>query len=205
MPRIKASTPFEDIRIVDLTRVRSGPTCVKQFADFGADVIKVESVEAEDLGGSRDGPDFQNLHRNKRAMTLNLKDPDGIKIFRKLSDGADVVADGLKPVPHTPYPTAGMDIALVNRDGTKSTIKLPDILPHDRARFAGEQVAMVVAETLAIAKDAAERVMVDYEPLPAITRTPARYYPLHDESTNTAFRRHCACQHARHGAARELP
>jgi len=86
--------------------------------------------------------------------------------------GADVIADGLKPVPHTPYPTGGMDITLVNRDGRPAPIKLPPILPADRARFAGEAVAMVVADTLAHAKDAAEQVVVDYESLPAITRTP---------------------------------
>lgn len=86
--------------------------------------------------------------------------------------GADVIADGLKPVPHMPYPTAGMDIQLINRDGSRPPIKLPPILPADRARFAGEAVVMVVAETLAIAKDAAELVSIDYEPLAAITRTP---------------------------------
>ncbi len=97
MPKIKASTPFEDIRILDLTRVRSGPTCVKQFADFGADVIKIESIETEDLGGSRDGPDFQNLHRNKRSMTLNLKAPEGKEIFLKMVKTADVVVENYRP------------------------------------------------------------------------------------------------------------
>ena len=111
-------------------------------------------------------------HAHARIKSVDSSEARSIPGVLAVLTGADVVADGLKPVPHTPYPTAGMDIALVNRDGTKSPIKLPDILPHDRARFAGEQVAMVVAETLAIAKDAAERVMVDYEPLPAITRTP---------------------------------
>ena len=77
--------PLAPYRVVDLTRVRSGPTCVRQLADWGADVIKIESPPGLDLadswGDKRHGPDFQNLHRNKRAMTLNLKDPDGIKIF----------------------------------------------------------------------------------------------------------------------------
>ena len=97
MARIKASTPFSDLRILDLTRVRSGPTCVKQFADFGADVIKIESIEAEDLGGSRDGPDFQNLHRNKRSMTLNLKAPEGKEIFLRMVKTADVVVENYRP------------------------------------------------------------------------------------------------------------
>jgi crotonobetainyl-CoA:carnitine CoA-transferase CaiB-like acyl-CoA transferase len=97
MPRIKASTAFDDLRILDLTRVRAGPTCVKQFADFGADVIKIESVEAEDLGGARDGSDFQNLHRNKRSMTLNLKAPEGKEIFMRLVKTADVVVENYRP------------------------------------------------------------------------------------------------------------
>ncbi|MFM9967094.1 MAG: CaiB/BaiF CoA transferase family protein [Burkholderiales bacterium] len=97
MPKIKASTAFDDLRILDLTRVRAGPTCVKQFSDFGADVIKIESVESEDLGGSRDGSDFQNLHRNKRSMTLNLKAPEGKEIFMRLVKTADVVVENYRP------------------------------------------------------------------------------------------------------------
>jgi crotonobetainyl-CoA:carnitine CoA-transferase CaiB-like acyl-CoA transferase len=97
MPAIKASTPFAGLRILDLTRVRAGPTCVKQFADFGADVIKIESVEPEDLGGAREGADFQNLHRNKRSMTLNLKAPEGKEVFMRLVKEADVVVENYRP------------------------------------------------------------------------------------------------------------
>ncbi len=77
MPAISASPALARIRILDLTRVRAGPTCVRQFADFGADVIKIENTTVEDMGGPRDGPDFQNLHRNKRSLTLDLKSPKG--------------------------------------------------------------------------------------------------------------------------------
>ena len=97
MPRIKAASPFADLRILDLTRVRAGPTCVKQFADFGADVIKIESVESEDLGGARDSSDFQNLHRNKRSMTLNLKSPQGKEVFLLLAKTTDVVVENYRP------------------------------------------------------------------------------------------------------------
>ena len=80
MPRISASTALSRLRILDFSRVRAGPTCVRQFADFGADVIKIESPPGVDpneaMGGPRHGPDMQNLHRNKRAMTLNLKLPE---------------------------------------------------------------------------------------------------------------------------------
>jgi crotonobetainyl-CoA:carnitine CoA-transferase CaiB-like acyl-CoA transferase len=97
MPRITASPAFAHLRILDLTRVRAGPTCVKQFADFGADVIKIESTEPEDLGGNRDGADFQNLHRNKRSITLNLKADEGREIFMRLVKTADVVVENYRP------------------------------------------------------------------------------------------------------------
>jgi len=97
MPRITASPALSKLRVLDLTRVRAGPTCVKQFADFGADVIKIENTEPEDMGGARDGPDFQNLHRNKRSITLNLKAPEGKAIFMKLVETADVVVENYRP------------------------------------------------------------------------------------------------------------
>ena len=97
MPRITASPALARLRVLDLTRVRAGPTCVKQFADFGADVIKIENTEPEDMGGARDGPDFQNLHRNKRSMTLNLKAPEGKAIFMRLLKTADVVVENYRP------------------------------------------------------------------------------------------------------------
>jgi crotonobetainyl-CoA:carnitine CoA-transferase CaiB-like acyl-CoA transferase len=97
MPAITASPALSKLRILDLTRVRAGPTCVRQFADFGADVIKIENTEAEDMGGPRDGPDFQNLHRNKRSMTLNLKSAQGKEIFMRLVKTADVVVENYRP------------------------------------------------------------------------------------------------------------
>ena len=84
-----------------MSRVRAGPSCVRQFSDFGADVIKIESppgVDAnENMGGPRHGPDFQNLHRNKRAMTLNLKLPEAKEVFLKLVKTADVVVENFRP------------------------------------------------------------------------------------------------------------
>ena len=88
-------------KVLDLTRVRAGPTCVRQLADWGADVIKVEMPEGLDagdpMGGPRMGPDFQNLHRNKRGLTLNLKSPEGVAIFKKLVEHADVVVENYRP------------------------------------------------------------------------------------------------------------
>src|SRR6185369_10382506 len=80
-----------------LTLVRAGPTCVRQFADFGADVIKVENTVPEDMGGPREGPDFQNLHRNKRSITLDLKSPKGKDIFMRLVKTADIVVENYRP------------------------------------------------------------------------------------------------------------
>jgi formyl-CoA transferase len=85
--------------VIDLTRVRAGPTCVRQFADLGASVIKVENPGVGDggLGGARLGPDFQNLHRNKRCITLDLKSPSGLEILKKLVAKADVIVENFRP------------------------------------------------------------------------------------------------------------
>ena len=93
--------PLARFTVLDLTRVRAGPTAVRQLADWGADVIKIEAPEAIDgakgLGGDRDGPDFQNLHRNKRSMTLNLKEADGLALFLRLVEAADVMVENYRP------------------------------------------------------------------------------------------------------------
>ena len=91
---------LERFTILDLTRVRSGPTAVRQLADWGANVIKVEMPEKLDdsgLGGPREGPDFQNLHRNKRSLSLNLKSKKGLVIFKKLANAADVIVENYRP------------------------------------------------------------------------------------------------------------
>jgi formyl-CoA transferase len=85
--------------VLDLTRVRAGPTCVRQLADWGANVIKVEAPAdgEEPMGGPRDNSDFQNLHRNKRSITLNLKSPQGLAAFKRLVKKADVVVENFRP------------------------------------------------------------------------------------------------------------
>ncbi len=93
-----SSLPLARFKVVDLTRVRAGPTCVRQLADWGADVIKVEAVGGDGgLGGERHGPDFQNLHRNKRSITLNLKTPEGLEILKALVRNADVLVENYRP------------------------------------------------------------------------------------------------------------
>lgn len=89
------------VRVLDLTRVRAGPTAVRVLADWGADVIKIEEpVDAEhenEMGGMRLGPDYQNLHRNKRSVTLNLKSEKGLALFLDLVEQADVVVENYRP------------------------------------------------------------------------------------------------------------
>ena len=91
--------PLAHIQVLDLTRVRAGPTAVRQLADWGADVIKIEQPGdgGGTLGGARHGPDFQNLHRNKRSLSLNLKSDQGREIFFKLVNDADVIVENYRP------------------------------------------------------------------------------------------------------------
>lgn len=101
MPFRPASTALSRFTVLDLTRVRSGPTCVRQLADWGANVIKVEmpaEMQAGDSpGGARHGPDFQNLHRNKRSLSLNLKEPEGREVLLRLVRDADVLVENYRP------------------------------------------------------------------------------------------------------------
>jgi len=96
-----ASTALSHLTVLDLTRVRAGPTAVRQLADWGAQVIKIELPagmdEGDGVGGPRDDSDFQNVHRNKRGMTLNLKSPEGVAILKKLAARADVLVENYRP------------------------------------------------------------------------------------------------------------
>ena len=128
MQRINNEGALARFRVLDLSQVRAGPTCVRQLADFGADVIKIEppdSVDRQELYvGPRDGADMQNLHRNKRSMTLDLKSPRGKTVFLRLVESADVVVGNFRPdVKHRlgiDYPTlaaVNARIVLVSMSG----------------------------------------------------------------------------------------
>ena len=101
MPFPRASQALSRFTVLDLTRVRAGPTCVRQLADWGANVIKIEPpphlAEGEGPGGPREGSDFQNLQRNKRGITLDLKSPPGLAAFKRLVGKADVVVENFRP------------------------------------------------------------------------------------------------------------
>jgi crotonobetainyl-CoA:carnitine CoA-transferase CaiB-like acyl-CoA transferase len=99
MPFPRPSKALARFTVLDLTRVRAGPTCVRQLADWGANVIKIESPPGveDQMGGPREGSDFQNLHRNKRSMTLNLKTPEGLAAFKRMVKKADVVVENFRP------------------------------------------------------------------------------------------------------------
>ncbi len=93
-----SNLPLSRFTVIDLTRARSGPTAVRQLADWGAVVIKVETPDADAAEtGSRNSSDFQNLHRNKRSLTLNLKAPEGIEVLKRLAARADVLVENYRP------------------------------------------------------------------------------------------------------------
>jgi formyl-CoA transferase len=92
--------PLDDIRVIDLTIARAGPTCVRQLADWGADVIRVEPPargESSNIDDHRHGSDFQNLHRNKRAVVLDLKTLEGLELLMRLVETADVLVENMRP------------------------------------------------------------------------------------------------------------
>ena len=101
MTAASPSIALSHLRVLDLTRARSGPTCCRILADFGADVLKIEAPPGidpnADLSGPRDGYDMVNLHRNKRSLTLNLKEVEGHAIFMRLVERADVVVENFRP------------------------------------------------------------------------------------------------------------
>src|SRR5918999_874369 len=96
----KGSFPLSRFKVLDLTRARAGPTCVRQLVDWGANAIKIEMPggrSGDGMGGNRHGFDFQNLHRNKRSVTLNLREAEGVEIFKKLAKTADIVVENYRP------------------------------------------------------------------------------------------------------------
>lgn len=100
MPHMPASSALSRFRVIDLTQVRAGPTACRQLADWGADVIQVqmpEHMRGDDTLGGQDGSDYQYTHRNKRSITLNLKEPEGIAILKRLIASADVVVENFRP------------------------------------------------------------------------------------------------------------
>jgi formyl-CoA transferase len=100
MPHIPASQALSRFRVVDMTQVRAGPTAARQLADWGADVIQVqmpEHMRGDDTLGGQEGSDYQYTHRNKRSITLNLKEPEGIAVLKKLVATADVLLENFRP------------------------------------------------------------------------------------------------------------
>ena len=99
MPHLPASQALSRFRVIDLTQVRAGPTCARQLADWGADVIQVqmpEHMRGDDTLGGQEGSDYQYTHRNKRSITLDLKRPEGIEVLKKLVETADVLLENFR-------------------------------------------------------------------------------------------------------------
>ena len=100
MPHVPASSALARFRVIDLSQVRAGPTAARQLADWGADVIQVqmpEHMRGDDTLGGQEGSDYQYTHRNKRSITLNLKEPEAIAVLKKLVETADVLLENFRP------------------------------------------------------------------------------------------------------------
>ena len=100
MPHLPASSALQRFRVIDLTQVRAGPTACRQLADWGADVIQVQMPEymrGDDTLGGQEGSDYQYTHRNKRSITLNLNEAEGIATLKQLIASADVVVENFRP------------------------------------------------------------------------------------------------------------
>ena len=109
--------PLARYKVLDLTAHRAGPTAARQLADWGADVIKIEQpgkISGDATGAKTSGPDYQNLHRNKRSLTLNLKSDEGRAIFMKMAETADVVVENYRSDVKTRLKIAYDDVAAVN-------------------------------------------------------------------------------------------
>jgi carbon-monoxide dehydrogenase large subunit len=140
-------------------------------------------------------------HAHAKIMKINVAQAiDGPGVIAVLT-GGDAAADGLKPIPHSPVPTNPHEVPLRNRDGSGFCIEPHPVLARDAVRYVGEPVAIVIAETLAAAMDAAEQVGVFYEPVAAIARSQDALSsgapPVWDEcvsslSQNTAISTRCA-------------
>src|SRR6476661_7979748 len=119
MPHLPASQALARFRVIDLTQVRAGPTAARQLADWGADVIQVqmpEHMRGDDTLGGQEGSDYQYTHRNKRSITLNLKEPEGIAVLKKLAAKADVLLENFRPdVKHR----LGIDYAALSKINPK--------------------------------------------------------------------------------------
>ncbi len=115
-PDSSNSMPLRRLTVLDLTLARAGPTCVRHLADWGANIIRIEQqgTGAEDMTGARDGPDFQNLHRNKRTIAIDLKSPEGHAAFMRLVEKADILIENMRVAVKHRLKVAWEDVHKVN-------------------------------------------------------------------------------------------
>ncbi|CAH2894517.1 MAG: L-carnitine dehydratase/bile acid-inducible protein F [uncultured Paraburkholderia sp.] len=113
--------PLTGLKVIDITHARAGPTAVRHLADWGADVIRVDqplaapgSAAHEDVTGRQRGSDYQNLHRNKRSLRLNLKDPAGRAVLLDLVKDADIVIENMRPAVKHRLAIAYEDLCAIN-------------------------------------------------------------------------------------------
>lgn len=163
MTELPQPLPLSHIRVLDLTRVRAGPTAVRQLADWGADVIKVEipaALEGDNsLGGDRDGPDFQNLHRNKRSLTLDLKREEGRALLLELARRTDVVVENFRPSVKHRLRIAYADLEAVNPRLVYASLSAFGEEGPYRARPGVDQIVQGMAGLMAITGEPEGRPM----------------------------------------------
>ena len=111
-------------------------------------------------------------HAHARLLGIDGADARALPGVIAVLTGRDAEADGLRPIPHTPVPTNPHEFPLGGREGSRIFVAPHPVLASGKVRFVGEAVAMVIAETVAAARDGGERVQVDYEPLPSVSATP---------------------------------
>ncbi len=103
MPKGDPGPPLEGLRVLDLSRMLAGPFCTALLADLGAEVVKVEAPgrgdDARHFAPFRRGESayFMLINRGKKGLTLNLKDPRGLALLKRLAEGADVVVENFRP------------------------------------------------------------------------------------------------------------
>ncbi|MEI7680276.1 MAG: CoA transferase [Betaproteobacteria bacterium] len=144
--------PLSGLIVLDLTLARAGPTCVRHLADWGAEIIRIEPPVdgGEDVIGRRHGSDFQNLHRNKKAIRLDLKSKEGYAVFERLVARADVVVENMRAPVKDRLKVAWDDVHKMNPRVVYGSISGFGQTGPYRERGGVDQIAQGVAGLMSI-------------------------------------------------------
>ena len=131
----KDSMPLADLVVLDLTIARAGPTAVRQLADWGADVLRIDQRPTEAEAAEKPSPDALNLHRNKRSLIVDLKQDEGRRLLHRLVEGADVLVENMRPRLQPPL-------------ARRTRLRLADDLSHQSANRHGLDLGLWSRRTL---------------------------------------------------------